>query len=84
MHDLMTDPPLWRRNEPDSPCVNVCQIHPDKGICIGCYRTAAEISSWRTMEPATRHALLAALPARGAALQKRRGGRRARLAAEGD
>ena len=82
MHDLMTDPPLWRRNEPDSPCVNICQIHPVHGICIGCHRTAAEIADWRRMESGARHALLTALPARGVALHRRRGGRPARRAAE--
>lgn len=73
-----TSPP-WTRNEPDSPCVRICQIHPVHGICIGCHRTAAEIAGWPALAPEARRALLAELPARGTVLRGRRSGRTARL-----
>ena len=30
----------------NSPCINICILDPDKDLCIGCYRTAEEISKW--------------------------------------
>jgi len=33
-----------------SPCVNVCRIAPDGGLCEGCWRTIDEIRSWRTSD----------------------------------
>ena len=29
-----------------SPCVNVCQMDPQTGLCCGCLRTLAEIADW--------------------------------------
>ena len=37
---------LWRRDEIESPCTNICQIHPGARICIGCLRTGEEIAAW--------------------------------------
>lgn len=34
-----------------SPCVNVCALD-DNDVCIGCYRSAAEITRWSSMTPA--------------------------------
>jgi predicted Fe-S protein YdhL (DUF1289 family) len=34
------------RESPASPCVNVCQISPDSGFCLGCLRTLDEIACW--------------------------------------
>ncbi|MBW7921941.1 MAG: DUF1289 domain-containing protein [Rubellimicrobium sp.] len=72
-------PPLWRRDEPDSPCVRICVIHPEHGICIGCHRTAAEVAGWAALDARERAAIRAELPGRGAVLRVRRGGRGARL-----
>lgn len=30
----------------ESPCIRICLLHPEAGLCIGCYRTAAEIAAW--------------------------------------
>jgi len=67
---------VWKREEPDSPCVKICALHRFEGICVGCYRTADEIAAWSTMTPADRKTLMETLPARASRLQKRRGGRR--------
>jgi predicted Fe-S protein YdhL (DUF1289 family) len=32
-----------------SPCINVCRIDPDTGLCEGCYRTLDEIAAWSSM-----------------------------------
>ena len=69
----MTDP--WRRDEPESPCVQICSMHPS-GLCVGCLRTIEEIAGWRAMAPDERREVLAALPARASRLARRRGGRR--------
>ena len=65
---------VWRREEPESPCVKVCVMHP-VGLCAGCLRTLDEIAGWATMTPAERRAVTDALPSRSSLLRKRRGGR---------
>lgn len=75
--------PVWRRNEIESPCVNVCVIHRDAKICIGCHRTADEIGRWSRMTPEERRAIMAELPGRGSDLLQRRGGRSGRLGRAG-
>ena len=29
-----------------SPCVGVCSIDPQSGLCIGCLRSSSEIANW--------------------------------------
>ncbi|MFV0360434.1 DUF1289 domain-containing protein [Tropicimonas sp.] len=74
------DSAIWQRDEPDSPCVRVCVIHPAEGICAGCLRTRDEIAAWRCMTPEARRAVMDLLPERAPRLKKRRGGRAARRA----
>ena len=50
-----------------SPCINVCKMNPDTGLCAGCLRTLAEIAAWSGMSPDEKRAVLARLAARGAA-----------------
>lgn len=69
---------VWHRDEPDTPCVKVCVMHPVEGICIGCLRTLAEIGAWSQMSRAERLAVMQDLPARAPRLKKRRGGRAGR------
>lgn len=72
---------LWRRDEPESPCVQICVIHPETGLCAGCARTAAEITAWPSMTPEARAEVMATLPARAAAAAPSRGRTRGRAAA---
>ncbi len=30
-----------------TPCISVCILDEDSGLCRGCYRTAVEIGAWR-------------------------------------
>lgn len=69
----MTDTPL-------SPCVNICVIHPDAGICVGCYRTRDEIAAWSVLGNDERRAIMDGLADRAGLLKKRRGGRAGKLA----
>ena len=50
-----------------SPCINVCRMNPDTGLCEGCLRTLAEIAAWSGMSADEKRAVLAQLAARGAA-----------------
>ena len=50
-----------------SPCISVCQLDRDSGLCIGCYRTGAEIAAWRSMSPDAQRDLLESLRDRRAA-----------------
>ena len=71
--------PIWTRDEIDSPCVQICVIHPVERICTGCLRSIDEITRWSKMSPEDRRAIMAELPDRAPRLRKRRGGRAARL-----
>lgn len=77
---------VWRRDEPQSPCVKLCVVDPATRACLGCGRTPDEIAAWRTMSADDRRALLALLPARLAAAVPKRGDtrrKRRRPAADG-
>jgi predicted Fe-S protein YdhL (DUF1289 family) len=47
-----------------SPCVSVCVMLPEAGVCAGCFRTLDEIAAWSMLDVTGRRAVLAALPAR--------------------
>jgi predicted Fe-S protein YdhL (DUF1289 family) len=57
----------------ETPCVNVCLLDSETGLCVGCGRTMQEIASWAAMTPAERRAIMAALPARLDALEEAKG-----------
>jgi len=70
---------IWKRPEIDSPCINVCVVHPSERICTGCLRTIDEISRWSAMSADERVEITKSLSSRAPRLKKRRGGRAARL-----
>ena len=70
---------VWERDEVESPCTQICVVHPETNLCTGCARTLDEISRWSQMTMRERSTILADLPKRSAAPTKRRGGRKARL-----
>ena len=74
----MTDD-IWTRAEIASPCVRICLIHPDAGLCTGCLRTREEIALWSRYTPEERATIMQSLPDRRPQLTRRRGGRAARL-----
>jgi len=51
-----------------SPCISVCVMLADAGVCAGCFRTLDEIAVWGALDPADKRAVLAALPERRARL----------------
>lgn len=63
---------VWRRDEPDSLCVNVCVIHTGTGFCLGCYRTAEEIKTWSKLNSEERVVVKNMLESRKKDIYKRR------------
>jgi predicted Fe-S protein YdhL (DUF1289 family) len=47
-----------------TPCVNVCQMDPERGLCLGCARTLDEIAHWASFTDQERERILAELPRR--------------------
>ena len=47
-----------------SPCIRVCILDPETGLCEGCGRTTEEIARWFRMSEAERLAIMATLPER--------------------
>lgn len=70
---------IWKRAEIESPCIKICVIHPETRLCTGCLRSIDEIGAWSRLSNDARRAVMDDLPNRAPLLQKRRGGRAARL-----
>ncbi|MCU0881082.1 MAG: DUF1289 domain-containing protein [Hyphomonadaceae bacterium] len=51
-----------------SPCIKVCAVEPQSGICLGCYRTLPEIAGWGRMTPEAREVIMADLATRASRL----------------
>ncbi|MFZ9297530.1 MAG: DUF1289 domain-containing protein [Hylemonella sp.] len=51
-----------------SPCMSVCIMGQDSGLCTGCWRTLDEIAAWSTLSEAGKRSIWAQI-ARRAALQ---------------
>ena len=47
-----------------TPCVKVCVVDGESGLCLGCYRTLAEVAGWARFSDDERVALMADLPSR--------------------
>ena len=41
-----------------SPCISVCRMNMQSGLCRGCYRTVKEIREWRVAKPACQRKIL--------------------------
>ena len=52
-----------------TPCVKVCIVDGESGLCLGCYRTLGEVASWSALAEAERDEIIAALPARRSRIQ---------------
>ena len=70
---------IWLRKEIDSPCIKLCSIHPTERICVGCYRSMEEIGAWSGLSSEVRLEIMSELPSRTSRIQKRRGGRGAKV-----
>lgn len=52
-----------------SPCMSVCKIDPENGLCEGCFRTLDEIAAWSRLTPDAKRLLWQVIAQRLAALQ---------------
>jgi predicted Fe-S protein YdhL (DUF1289 family) len=48
----------------ETPCIKICSIDPETGLCSGCARTRGEIASWSSLSNEERRAIMALLPNR--------------------
>lgn len=51
-----------------TPCIKVCVVDGESGLCLGCLRTLPEIAGWGRLSEDERRAVMTELPARKAAL----------------
>lgn len=67
--------PNWEVPRPPatSPCIGVCTLDATTGLCRGCLRTMAEISSWPDLEAVDQQRVLDQLFHRRAALGDKSG-----------
>ena len=47
-----------------SPCISVCRINPDDGLCLGCLRDIDEIAGWSRMDEDAKRAVWQSIRAR--------------------
>jgi predicted Fe-S protein YdhL (DUF1289 family) len=47
-----------------TPCIKLCCVDGESGLCLGCFRTLPEIAGWPTLSEPARAAVMQALPAR--------------------
>ncbi|WP_309905836.1 DUF1289 domain-containing protein [Variovorax soli] len=47
-----------------SPCISVCRMNAQSGLCEGCLRTLDEIAAWSTMDDEGKRAVWASIARR--------------------
>ena len=47
-----------------TPCIKVCVVDGETGLCMGCYRTLAEVAAWARLDDEVRAEILQDLPTR--------------------
>lgn len=72
--------PVRTQDNIESPCINICVIHPETRLCTGCARSIDEITAWSRMTREERSSVMAALATRAPVPKNRRSGRAARQA----
>lgn len=60
MSDLPDRPPAPIK----TPCVKVCVVDAETGLCMGCYRQLSEVAGWARLSDAERADIMADLPGR--------------------
>ncbi len=51
-------------NRISSPCIRVCTLDPESGLCLGCGRTAEEITRWYRLTEEERLSIMSGLEER--------------------
>ena len=47
-----------------SPCIGICELDPDSGLCRGCLRTGGEIAAWPRADETEKREIVERLRAR--------------------
>ncbi len=47
-----------------TPCIKVCVVDGESGLCLGCYRSLQEVAAWQKLTDADRSAIMLELPSR--------------------
>ncbi|WP_296595605.1 DUF1289 domain-containing protein [Phenylobacterium sp.] len=47
-----------------TPCIKVCVVDGESGLCLGCYRRLSEVAAWARFSDEERDRILAELPDR--------------------
>ncbi|ACG78751.1 conserved hypothetical protein [Phenylobacterium zucineum HLK1] len=56
----MSQPPAPIR----TPCIKVCVVDGESGLCLGCYRRLNEVAGWARLSETERERIMAELPTR--------------------
>jgi len=56
-----------------TPCIKICLLDDETGLCTGCGRSIREIAGWTAMTDAERRAVMRELPARKARMERSKG-----------
>jgi predicted Fe-S protein YdhL (DUF1289 family) len=60
----MTDTPSRPPAPIKTPCIKVCVVDGESGLCLGCYRKLTEVAGWAKLSDEDRARIMAELPAR--------------------
>jgi len=52
-----------------TPCIKVCVVDGESGLCLGCFRQLPEVAGWARFTDAEREAIMAELPGRRARIR---------------
>jgi predicted Fe-S protein YdhL (DUF1289 family) len=47
-----------------TPCIKVCVVDGESGLCLGCFRRLNEVAGWARLSNQEREAIMAELPSR--------------------
>jgi len=47
-----------------TPCIKVCVVDGESGLCMGCFRTLAEVAGWSALDADERDRIITDLPHR--------------------
>ncbi|WP_332764589.1 DUF1289 domain-containing protein [Phenylobacterium sp.] len=60
----MTDLPLRPPAPIKTPCIKVCVVDGESGLCMGCYRKLSEVAGWTKLTEDERASIMDELPSR--------------------
>jgi uncharacterized protein len=52
-----------------TPCIKVCVVDGESGLCMGCYRLLSEVAGWVSLSDEDRARIMAELPSRRARIR---------------